>query len=470
MDEAADSDLTTEQAERLIDQLAAIGREQHFMPILVFSGGEPLCRNDIFRLIRYAADQQVKCALATNGTLITTAIAEQIKTSGVQRVSVSLDGATSEVHNQLRKLDGSFEAAIAGVDCLRAQNIPFQFNMTVTRQNRRQLDAVFQLARRLGAVAVHLFMLVPVGCGETLSDKDMLSPEEYEDVLIQTAHKAASESLEIKVTCGPHYERVIREQKILHSSKTHKSSKGCLAGLGVLFVSHRGDVQPCGYLPVQCGNILQTPLREIWIHSEDLATMRDTKMLKGKCGICGYRDVCGGCRARAFAATGDYMTPEPTCSYSPPALTLDELDFKILKELQDEFPLAKNPYAIIANNLNIGKDELWMRISKLLKTGVIRRMGFSIDSKKIGYASTLAAVRVAADQVDQSAQVISKYPQVTHSYQREGEFNIWFTVIAENPKQVDRIVEQIRLELNVPDSDVLNLPVEKLFKLDARFA
>lgn len=468
-DETAEADLTTEQAEQLIDQLAALGNEQHFMPILVFSGGEPLCRNDIFRLIRYAAEQQLKCALATNGTLITPAIAKEIKTSSVQRVSVSLDGATSEVHNQLRKLDGCFEAAIAGIHCLRTQSIPFQINMTVTRQNRYQLDAVFQLAQRLGAVAVHLFMLVPVGCGETLTDKDVLSPEEYEQVLIQTAHRAAYENLEIKVTCGPHYERVIREQKTLHSSKMHKSSKGCLAGLGVLFVSHRGDVQPCGYLPVQCGTILQTPLREIWKNSEALATMRDTKALKGKCGICGYREVCGGCRARAFAATGDYMTPEPTCSYTPPALALDELDFKILKELQDGFPLDKNPYAIIAGNLDMGVDELWRRVVKLLNSGAIRRMGFSIDSKKIGYASTLAAVRVDAGQIEKSAQVISHYPQVTHSYLREGKFNIWFTVIAENPEQVGYIVEQIRLELNLPASDVLNLPVEKLFKLDARF-
>ena len=468
-DQTASSDLTTEQAEQMIDQLAFLGREQHFMPILVFSGGEPLCRNDIFGLIRYAADQQIKCALATNGTLITPAIAKQIKTSGTQRVSVSLDGATSDIHNKLRKLNGSFEAALAGIDCLRLQSIPFQINMTVTRQNRHQLDAIFQLAQKLGAAAVHLFMLVPVGCGETLTDEDMLSPEEYEQVLIQTAHRAASDSLEVKVTCGPHYERVIREQKTLDSAKPHNSSKGCLAGLGVLFVSHRGEVQPCGYLPVQCGTILRKPLREIWTDSEELATLRDTKALKGKCGICGYREVCGGCRARAFAATGDYMTQEPTCSYTPPALTLDELDVKILKELQDGFPLEKNPYSIVAGNLHIGVDELWRRVSKLLNSGAIRRMGFSIDSSKIGYASTLAAIRVDAGQIQKSADVISKYPQVTHSYLRGGDFNIWFTVIAENPEQVGWIVEQIRLELNLPASAVLNVPVEKLFKLDARF-
>ncbi len=470
-DEAAKSDLTTEQAESMIDQTAAVGRNQNFMPILIFSGGEPLCRKDIFSLIRYAADKQVKCALATNGTLITPAIAEQIKTLGIQRVSVSLDGATSDVHNQLRKQEGSFEAAIAGIHCLLAKSIPFQINMTVTRQNRYQLDAVFRLAQKLRAVAIHLFMLVPVGCGETLTDEQMLSAEEYEEVLIQIAHKATNEHLEVKVTCAPHYERIIREQKTLNPSRQghpHKS-KGCLAGSGVLFVSHRGDVQPCGYLPVSCGNLLQTPLREIWTDSKDLAMMRNTTLLKGKCGICGYRNVCGGCRARAFAATGDYMASEPTCNYIPPTAAMADLNSKILKAFQEDFPLEKNPYAILANNLNISVDELWNRVSRLLETGTIRRIGFSINSKKIGYASTLAAIRVPADQIDKSSQIIAKYPQITHSYLREGQFNIWFTIIAETPEQVGNILEQIRLKLNLPVSDILNLPVEKLFKLDARF-
>jgi radical SAM protein with 4Fe4S-binding SPASM domain len=330
--------MTTGQARQLIDQLAQLGHRQDFMPILVFSGGEPLCRNDIFELIEYGVSRQIKCALATNGTLIDAAIAGKIKAAGVERVSVSLDGATGEIHNKLRRLEGSFEAAVKGIDGLREQGVPFQINMTITRYNAHQLDAIFGFAEALGAVAVHLFMLVPVGCGEEFAEEDMLSADEYEELLKRIAAKEHTGRLEVKVTCGPHYERVIREQSSgqsptvpsdanapapgcpgAHPGPRHgRMSKGCLAGSGVLFVGHNGEVFPCGYLPIHCGNVLKTPLAVIWNDSDDLAKMRDTRELKGKCGVCGYRAVCGGCRARAFAATGDYMQAEPMCMYSPP--------------------------------------------------------------------------------------------------------------------------------------------------------
>jgi len=337
-DEAAESDLTTKQAKQLINQLAQVGRKQDFNPILVFSGGEPLCRKDIFELIREAGSKGLKCALATNGTLIDHEMAGKIKAAGIERVSVSLDGATAEIHNKLRKLQGSFEAAVEGAGHLRNCGVPFQINMTVTRYNAHQLDDIFMFAGELGAVAVHLFMLVPVGCGEEFAEEDMLSADEYEQLLKRIARKERSGGLEIKVTCGPHYERVIREEKMAtpggETTPSHPDrspcpgrpdgpqhgpmSKGCLAGLGVLFVGHSGDVFPCGYLPVHCGNIFQKSLEEIWNNSSDLAMMRDTHHLKGKCGVCGYRAVCGGCRARAFAATGDYMEAEPMCTYNPP--------------------------------------------------------------------------------------------------------------------------------------------------------
>ena len=148
---------------------------------------------------------------------------------------------------------------------------------------------------------------------------------------------------------------------------------------------------------------------------------------------------------------------------------MDDLDRRILTELQERFPLEEDPYSVIAVNLKITAEELWQRVSNLIDTGMIRRIGFSIDSRKIGYASTLAAVRVADDRVDEAAKVISGYPQVTHSYLRENEYNIWFTVIAEGTPQVSGILDQIRIKLGFNESDILDLPVEKLFKLDARF-
>jgi radical SAM protein with 4Fe4S-binding SPASM domain len=330
-DEAAVTDLSTAQAIDLVEQLAELGRDQPMMPILVFSGGEPLCRDDLFELVGKAGSLGITPALATNGTLINSGVAEHIRDSGIVRVAVSLDGATAEVHNKLRRVETSFERAIEGIGHLRDKNVPFQINITLTKHNAHQLQDVYELAKSLGAVAVHVFMLVPVGCGQVLAQTDMLSPQQYERMLVEICRLDGRGELQIKVTCGPHYERVIREQGLYKARQatghpagsvpgrnSHGSSKGCLAGLGVLFVAHQGNVFPCGYLPVNCGSILETRLKDIWLNSKDLARMRDCESLEGKCGLCGYREVCGGCRARAYAATGNYMAEEPFCAYIPP--------------------------------------------------------------------------------------------------------------------------------------------------------
>ena len=304
---SAYNDLTTAQARDLIVQLARLGQSQPMHPILVFSGGEPLCRPDLFDLIAFARSQHIITALATNGTLIDKMTARKISTSGVERVSVSLDGASAQTHDQLRQLKGSFEQALAGIQQLRDAGVSFQINMTLTRHNRHELTDLYELARELGAVAVHPFMLVPVGCGVELAETDMLSPDQYEAALREIAELEKRGDLEIKVTCGPHYERVKRELGLHKASRpahgrghapgAHpqgKTSRGCLAGVGVLFVGHQGDVFPCGYLPVHCGNVLKQPLEDIWHHNMDLARMGDSANLEGKCGVCGFRQVCGG--------------------------------------------------------------------------------------------------------------------------------------------------------------------------------
>ena len=331
-DEAAIEDLSTAQAIDLIEQLAELGKEQSFMPVLVFSGGEPLCRQDLFELIGQAGSLGIIPALATNGTLIDPAAAKTIRDSGIVRVAISLDGATAEVHDKMRQAEGAFQSALEGIRHLHEEKVPFQINVTLTKHNAEQLEDIYELARSLGAVAVHIFMLVPVGCGQVLAETDMLSPQQYEQKLLEICRLESRGQIQLKVTCGPHYERVIREQGLYQGrmktghpggsvpgrSGHSGSSRGCLAGLGVLFVGHQGDVFPCGYLPVRCGNVLEEKLSEIWYNNKDLARMRDSSALEGKCGVCGYREVCGGCRARAYAVTGNYMAEEPFCAYIPP--------------------------------------------------------------------------------------------------------------------------------------------------------
>lgn len=148
---------------------------------------------------------------------------------------------------------------------------------------------------------------------------------------------------------------------------------------------------------------------------------------------------------------------------------MDGLDRRIINELQEHFPLELNPYEIMANHIGIGVEELWQRVLALVESGVIRRMGFSIDSRKMGYSSTLTAIRVSQDQIEKASQLISTYPQITHSYLRDDAFNIWFTVIAEDKGRISSILDEIRHKLGLSEEDVMDLPVEKLFKLDARF-
>lgn len=325
--DAAPKDMSTDQAKDVITQLAELGQNQPMMPIMVFSGGEPLCRPDLFELIAFAKSQGITPALATNGTLIDEPMAQRIAASGVERASISLDGATAEMHDRMRQLEGSFDQAVQGIKHLHSNGVSFQINMTVTQHNRHQLTDLYELALSLGAVAVHPFMLVPVGCGVELAETDMMTPAQYEESLKVIAELEKRGDMQIKVTCGPHYERVKREAG-LHQAPGHPgavpgarghgaSSRGCLAGMGVIFVGHQGDVFPCGYLPVLCGNVLETSLSDIWRHSKDLTQLSDSNALEGKCGACGFRKVCGGCRARAYAETQNYLAEEPFCAYHP---------------------------------------------------------------------------------------------------------------------------------------------------------
>lgn len=317
-------ELDTGEALALIDDLITFAD-----PILILTGGEPLYRDDVFEIASYASGKGLRVALATNGTLVTPEIARRVREAGIIRASISIDGADAETHDGFRGIPGAFEAALNGAALLQEEEIEIQFNMTVTRHNVNQLEALLELARSRRAKALHLFMLVPVGCGVQLADTDMLPAEEYEEVLKWFYAASKRIPMEFKATCAPHYFRVMRQEAakegVTITPQTHgmaAMTKGCLAGTSVAFVSHKGQVQPCGYLPVKAGNIREEPLSAIWRNSPVFRRLRDPNQLTGKCGVCNYRPVCSGCRARAYSMTGDYMSEEPFCVYTPPAAQL----------------------------------------------------------------------------------------------------------------------------------------------------
>ncbi|MBN1562276.1 MAG: radical SAM protein [Anaerolineae bacterium] len=347
-DQLTPQDLTTAESFQLIDQIAAEGS-----PVFVLSGGEPLMRPDIFEIARYATAAGLPVALATNGTLITDELATKIKASGVKRVSISFDGADAATHDAFRALKGSFDMAVRGFKALRKVGLPVQINTTVAKHNQEQLERVLQLAKDLDAIALHLFLLVPVGCGVEIAEDQMVSAADYERILNWLYDMEQAEpQLQLKATCAPHYFRVMHQRRAedrrqgiqvnlpashhrqIHGnhpgghpgehphSQMHAATKGCLAGTGVTFVSHRGEVFPCGYLPVEAGNVREQEFGDIWQNSPLFAEMRDPDLLGGKCGACQFKNLCSGCRARAYGMTGDYLAEEPFCAYEPETRTV----------------------------------------------------------------------------------------------------------------------------------------------------
>lgn len=340
-DKLLPQDLTTEEARAMIDEIASFSR-----PIFVLSGGEPLFRPDIFEIARYASDRGLIVALATNGTLIDADVAHHIRQAGIRRVSISFDGADAATHDIFRGA-GAFDRALAGMAHLQAVGVPYQINTTVARHNVGQMPATLALARQLKAAALHLFLLVPVGCGVEIADDQQITPTEYEEVLHWMYDAEMEGGIELKATCAPHYFRIVRQRQAeerrrgifrerpqsLHRQRhagqnghaqghppaMNAMTKGCLAGTGVSFISHRGEVFPCGYLPLNAGNIRQQPFRAIWEDAPLFANLRQPDLLGGKCGLCEFKKVCGGCRARAYGMTQDYLAEEPFCTYEPQA-------------------------------------------------------------------------------------------------------------------------------------------------------
>jgi radical SAM protein with 4Fe4S-binding SPASM domain len=338
-DEVSPDELSREEAEALIDELSAWGRT-----ILVLSGGEPLMRPDILHLTSYAKTRGLIVALATNGTLIDQDLAKRIGECGVNRVSISLDGADEATHDAFRRLPGSFRSALAGAQALRAEGVPLQINVTVAKHNADQMDEMVSLAKELGAVALHLFLLVPVGCGMEIAEEQTLQADAYEETLNWLYETERRErGLELRATCAPHY-WVVKQAQAVQPRENGPVATGPLRarqarppGLGRQRPRARSPprghsrmpgrdrvclsriraksmaVDTCRSRRAMCGN---QPFRDM-ADKRVLAELRDLGQLEGKCGRCGYSAVCGGCRARAYGSTGDFLAEEPFCAYEP---------------------------------------------------------------------------------------------------------------------------------------------------------
>lgn len=299
------NELTTAQAKRLITEIKKAG-----FKIMIFSGGEPLMRNDIFDLASHAAEQGLRPVMGSNGTLISPAVADKIKRSGIMAVGISLDSMNPGKYNRFRKLDNAWELTVAGMQNLKKSNVPFQIHTTVMDWNVDELENLNKFAVQIGAIGHHVFFLVPTGRAINI-EEEALRAAEYERTITKLMKMQKSCPIEIKPTCAPQFTRIADRMGL----KT-RFTKGCLAGISYCIISPSGDVQPCAYLDIKLGNVKQVSFTRIWEEDELLLKLRTMKY-EGKCGVCDYKEKCGGCRARAYYYNHDILAEDTWCLYNP---------------------------------------------------------------------------------------------------------------------------------------------------------
>jgi radical SAM protein len=323
-------ELTTDEAFQLIDQIREFGD-----PILVVTGGDPMMRPDLFDILDYAVGRGLRTSFTPTTTrLVTSKALGRIKEIGVRRLAISIDGPSAEVHDSFRGFSGSFDIATRIARQALAQGLSLQVNTTVSRFNVRLLREMTGLVSRLGAVQWSLFFLVPTG---RAGASDMITPEEHELAFHWLYDVSRRAPFDVKSTAAPAYRRVVIQRERERSGTKPEQqpalagagyryedglarpAKGVNDGKGFCFISHTGDVCPSGFLPLAAGNVRRQSVVDVYRSSALFCRLRDTTALRGKCGRCEFREVCGGSRARAFALTGDYLAEDPSCVYEPGA-------------------------------------------------------------------------------------------------------------------------------------------------------
>ena len=295
-------ELTTAEGRELIASIRRAG-----FRLLIFSGGEPLLREDIFDLVAAARDAGLLPAMGTNGTLLTGETAARLAESGLRGVAVSVDSLDREYHDTFRGTPGAFDRAQQGIRNAIAAGLRVQINLTLTDRNLDQFDRMVDYYETMGVHAVHPFFLVPTGRALSMAEEELTSGA-YFSMIRTVLEKQGSASLEIKPTCAPQFMPMAKEMGI-----PQRFTRGCLAGTAYCCVLPDGDVHVCPYLPVRAGSVRERPFEDIWRDSEVFLKLRDRSAYGGSCGECGHWEICGGCRARAYHYTGNYLAEEPWC-------------------------------------------------------------------------------------------------------------------------------------------------------------
>lgn len=303
-------ELSTEEGLRFIDMVVKAKPG-----VFILTGGDPMNRPDLLPLIRYAAAQGLRVAMSPSATpKFAEANLKAFADAGLERISLSIDGASRETHDRFRGVSGTWDWTMKAAELAHAAGIELQINTTFSRSNRHEFDGFVALLEQLQPKMWSVFQLVPTGRAQR---EDLLTGSEMERLFEKLADLAQKVDYAIKTTEGQHYRRVAWQRWKVNGGRAKPSPIGINDGRGFVFVSHIGEICPSGFLPVSAGNVRGQDLLEVYCHSPMFKNLRDSQKLKGKCGQCEYRNLCGGSRARAYALTGDYLAEESLCVYQP---------------------------------------------------------------------------------------------------------------------------------------------------------
>jgi len=307
-------ELTTEAGFELLAQVAGFGR-----PLMVFTGGDPLKRPDLFALLGRSVELGLRTTVTPSATpLLTEEAIRSFRDCGVSRMAVSLDGPDAASHDAFRRVSGSFARTVFALECARRLGLDTQVNTTVSRHNIGALARIAELAAEAEAKLWSVFFLVATG---RASQSDDLTAEEYEQVFGYLYELSKTAPFDIKTTEAQHYRRYVAQRRKAEGRRAPAAGAGRQAGIndgkGFVFISHTGEIFPSGFLPVSAGNVRRDRLEDVYRNSPLFRALRDTDRLKGKCGVCEYRNLCGGSRSRAYALSGDWLEEDPRCAYQP---------------------------------------------------------------------------------------------------------------------------------------------------------
>lgn len=294
------NELSTSEAKKFISDVKKSG-----FNMIILSGGEPLLRDDIYELIEYGNKLGLIMCLGSNGTLINNDNIKKIKKAGVRSIAMSIDLTSKVIHDEFRGLKGAFDRTVEAIKSSIKEGINVQVNTTISKINNKEIHKLLSFFENLGVKNVHVLFLVETGRAKEISETS-LSKEEYEDALREVL--SFESKMFIKPTCAPQALPMAKEMGI----DLKRVNKGCIAGSAYASVLHNGDVNICPYANVKCGNIRENSFYDIWNKSPIFNSLRENK-LKGRCKSCSHINSCGGCRARAFSKTGDYLEEDPYC-------------------------------------------------------------------------------------------------------------------------------------------------------------